>query len=739
MKGTIAKLITDSKTNKKRFQNLEEHTTMVIAEALKLINDEQLNIISEESGFSKDKIKDLIFLIAYFHDIGKATEEFKYGILNNKKSYHALYSCSLFIKVTDFEFSEETEINMLMLCILTHHSIFNKYSTFKYINSKEFKHTFFKEAKVFFYKYKEMYEKYMNKKCIYNLKYKEFGLSELQKEIKVIYYYIERIKNKEMLALRWLYSYVLGIINLADWIASAKFNETLPKIKFDKIPEKEEVRIKLAKKNETKKFNLKNFQQELSKYEGSLMVEIPTGEGKTEGGYFWAINNLKNCHSRIIYTLPTQTTSNKIYERSSEVFGENTGLIHSASKILLEKKYESENGIVDELFKSNILFNATFNKGMTVCTVDSLFKYFLNIGRYNIAMLNFLNSVIVIDEIHSYDFKLMGFMKRFLEICSEYKVAYCLMSACIPNKIKEKLEIQNLHVITDKNMFNKKSNYIYKIENSLDNDLNNIVDTFSEGKNILVVRNTIKSSIKTYIVLKSKGIENIILYNSQFKKKDRVEKENLIYEKLKNKEFFILVATQVVEISLDIDFDILFTDNAPIDSLIQRFGRVNRSKIKDKLGKIYIYRYTQIVPYNTLPKILDLTYEIIEQGIFSISQYTKWANNVYDKLFNEKLALDIINRKFKEGYEKFDKNLKQLYGISKSDDIYDLRDIDDYKQDYILLEDYNNGNTTYNNTISLKRVYDDKDICIKKDYKKGIYYDVVDRKYNFEIGVISQT
>ena len=146
-------------------------------------------------------------------------------------------------------------------------------------------------------------------------------------------------------------------------------------------------------------------------------MEIPTGEGKTEASLLWAIHNLANQNSKIIYTLPTATTSNKLYERVTNIFDKKfSGLIHGSAKIYLEKKYELENGKVDDEFKSDFLLQKSFNKPITVSTIDGLLKYFINIGRFNIATKNFLNSTIIIDEVHSYDLKLLGFLKRFIEL-----------------------------------------------------------------------------------------------------------------------------------------------------------------------------------------------------------------------------------------------------------------------------------------------------------------------------------
>lgn len=718
-------------------QTLEYHTFMVIEAALSLIEDKELDFISKETGYDKDKIKDLIFFSAYFHDIGKATYEFQDTIKNKRKSYHSLYSSSLFSNITDFEFNEDYGINMLMLCIFTHHSVLNAESYFKTVgNNKMLNFEFLPCAEIFFYNYKEVYQKYLNKACNYEFEYKKVDLVELGTYIEEIYEDVDYLRKDESCRkIRLLYSYVLGILNLADWIASAKFNSSLPKIKFDYLIDKKELCRRFAESIGINEFIPKDFQEKLANCKGSVLVIIPTGEGKTEGAFLWAINNIENKLSKIIYTLPTQTTSNKLYDRAKDIFFDNTGLIHSSSKIYLEKKYEQENGKVDDKFQSDILFTSTFNKGATVSTIDTLFKYFINIGRYNIAMLNFLKSVVIIDEVHSYDFKLMGFMKRFLEICKYYNVPVCLMSASIPNKIKELLNIDKLPTISDKKLFEKKANYIYKIDDSLDNKIDDIILKFNKGNNILIVRNKIDKSIEIYKALKEKGIENIILYNSQFKKKDRIKKENEIYDKFNNKERFILVATQVVEISLDIDFDVMFTDNAPIDSLIQRFGRVNRKKKQDKIGEIYIFRDTDSKPYYL--RMLEITYETLEEGLFPVEKYIKWLNKVYDKLFNDKKIINELESNFVEGYQKFNKILSKQHGIYKSKDIYDLRYIEFPKKDYILYEDYNENMRDYDNTISLPAwLSQSEHLVVYKNYTKYIDYDVLKLEYNYEIGAI---
>ena len=708
-------------------QSLETHTNWVIEEALKLIDDNSLNKVSKVSGFSKNKILDLIFFTAYFHDIGKATKEFQSTIRYGLNSYHSLYSASVLVGIEDFDFLEGNRyINLLLVIVLTHHTLLP-------YGVKDVKFNFLDEAKLFFNGYKKSYKKYMNKSCDYHFEF------EIEKDIKLQLEAIEEDLQyiKANHKLRILYSYVSGILNIADWLASARFSDTQTVIAFKIQPSKEEFIKHLSFDK------LREFQENLSVNSQSVLVEIPTGEGKTEGSLLWAINNLYNNYTKIIYTLPTQTTSNKLYERVHSFFDKKEcGLIHSSAKIYLEKEYEIENGQVDEIFKSDFLLSKSFNKPVTVSTIDSLLKYFINIGRFNIATKNFLNSVIIIDEVHAYDLKLMGFLKRFFELCREFNVKVCLMSASIPNKIKELLGVENYPLITQKNLFDKKANEIIKVETVLDEDLEFILEKFRDSKNILIIRNTVKSATLTFEKLRELGVdsEDIVLYHSTFKKRDRTKKEELIFQKLDNDKPFILVATQIVEVSLDIDFDVMFTDNAPIDSLIQRFGRVNRKKSIERKGEIFIYRTQNPLPYRDI--MLDLTFETIEDGYFELGKYVKWLNIVYDRLFEDDIVIkNEITRLFDDGYGKYDEVLKKLDGIKKSLDNYDLRDIEQIKNDYLLYDDYINEEIDekdyYEYTISLP-IWLEKEYIhnVPQEIGNKLYYKVLKLDYSFEKGIL---
>jgi len=582
--------------------------------------------------------------------------------------------------------------------------------------------------------HKECYRKTFKKECPYNFAYKEIKLSELQRDIDDhLKYDIKHIYDKEKF--RLLYCYVLGILNISDWVASSKFDKNTPKIRFGNIPNKEYL-LNCLKKS-LKKFIPKNFQERLSDIKGSVLVEIPTGEGKTEGSYLWAINNLKSINNKIIYTLPTQTTSNKLYERAQSIFKDYTGLVHGASKLYLEKIFTNEDGIVTIDLGSELLFSKVFSKPFTVSTIDSLLKYFINVGKYDIAMLNILNSLVIIDEVHSYDYKLMGFIKRFLQFAQAHNISVCIMSASIPRKIKEILGVNDYPLIKDNELFKKKANFICKVNKSLEEDVDKIIENFNMGKNVLIIRNTVKKSVETYKLLKEKGIKEITLYNANFKKCNRIKKENEIYEKLKSETKFILVATQVVEVSLDIDFEILFTDIAPIDSLIQRFGRVNRQKKADNYGNIFIYKKTDVKPYYDY--LLDISFNTIKEGIHEIKEYSNWLDIVYNKLFEDIKHKNEFEKLFNEGYQAYEKYININEGISKFNDTYELRNIEYSKKDFILKDDYEKNVYKYENTVSLGSWLVDRKngyLLAEKDIDKGKFYDVLNLDYNYEYGVI---
>ncbi|MBZ9728750.1 CRISPR-associated helicase Cas3' [Salegentibacter sp. JZCK2] len=163
---------------------------------------------------------------------------------------------------------------------------------------------------------------------------------------------------------------------------------------------------------------------------------------------------------------------------------------------------------------------------------------------------------------------------------------------------------------------------------------------------------TVDKAIELYDYLnevtKSAGFD-AICYHSRFIKKDRFKKEEEIFKLDKKNKGGILIATQVVEVSLDIDFDILFTENAPIDAIIQRAGRVNRKRQKSET-KVIIFQHFEISEkiYDT-GNILHDTYEEFKK-VNAQRLSEKKLNELVDMVYQD---LDIeSNEKYIEGLSK---------------------------------------------------------------------------------------
>jgi CRISPR-associated endonuclease/helicase Cas3 len=132
--------------------------------------------------------------------------------------------------------------------------------------------------------------------------------------------------------------------------------------------------------------------------------------------------------------------------------------------------------------------------------------------------------------------------------------------------------------------------------NSFEDAKRIIKKTIAEDRKLLIVLNRVKTAQDVYDYIKETFSEvPSLLLHSRFKRGDRNNKEKLLLglndngeetgEFNTSKKACIVIATQIVEVSLDISFDVLITECAPLDALIQRFGRINRKRTDETIGK----------------------------------------------------------------------------------------------------------------------------------------------------------
>ena len=246
-----------------------------------------------------------------------------------------------------------------------------------------------------------------------------------------------------------------------------------------------------------------------------------------------------------------------------------------------------------------------------ISTGDQFFPYALKPPGYEKIYATFSYSRLVIDEVQAYNPKACAIIVKFIEDIVRLGGKFLLMTATLPKFVLEEIErrteadarkkiyekinffeeekpkFQNLikHKIQITVIENKEESKNLNFSLPLE-ELEKIINACNNGKRVLVIVNKVSQAQEIYRTLKkSEKIpsEKLFLLHSRFTSKDRREKEVKIMDmEFKNpkspdeKEGKILVTTQVVEASLDIDADVLFTELAPLDALIQRMGRVLR-------------------------------------------------------------------------------------------------------------------------------------------------------------------
>ncbi len=507
-----------------------------------------------------------------------------------------------------------------------------------------------------------------------------------------------KIKLEE---LRIFYIFFKSILQYSDWLSSASEPMNFS-FSFDETKFLQKLKRHCVEK-EISFVGYTELQKKLKNINNNAIVIAPTGSGKTEGGILWGWNN----SNKILYLLPTKVTADSIYIRLVNYFGkEFVGLSHSSSELSLflnENEYNTE----IENHRKKILFSKTFFYPIIVATIDQLLLSLWNYGKWHMKEFSSINAAIIMDEIHAYDTYTLGLIEKIAEILLRFNTKFLFMSATLPKKLIEFLNsiIKDIKVLQEKKLNITKNKYEVK-EKFVEEELFEIIRDAKDGKKVLVVVNNVKKCQDIYKKLKEIMNKDslklcILCYHSRFSLIDRIEIEKKIIEN----KVDILVATQVVEVSLDINFDILYTECAPIDSIIQRAGRINRRGDK-KNTSVFIYQPSLVTykVYKERDYIINKTFEIFKKNEGYLSE--KRLQEIVEIVYEDIELKDIF---YNNALNDINDNLKNRSGIF--DTVFDMiktRAISDYDQVIIP--------SCYQNKV--KELYD------KKEFFKIQLYEV---------------
>jgi len=583
-----------------------------------------------------------LFYAVVLHDLGKSAS----GFQKNPRMWGYRHEI-LSVPFTQFLDLPSAARNSIAMTILTHHKYFDEIIP-KLPPSHKLPVETEYEIKV-----KELLEnsEFVENEFLNKLKYWEttylgehnFELPAEWAEDVISYNYnllrgwYENNINSEIIYLTLL----KGLLNAIDHLSSAgeKLILLLPDILENILRE-----IKM----------LKSLQNDALTAVGNVILKAPTGYGKTETSLLWTHANMSSTYSnRIFYILPYKASINAMYERlKGRYFTEHgmVGILHSSSNYYLYASGE-------DYRKLTSLYRKIYSP-IKVLTPFQLMKAIFGVGFYEMTFTELTKSLLIFDEIHAYEDNIVGIILGMLEmLLKDYDVRVLIMSATLPSFLEELF----LGILNPKKLLLERDEQDaftrHRVE-ILDGD---IIDTIGEindiiakhGKPILIACNTVDRAIEVYELLRD--IYKTLLLHGRFSYGDRDRLERVLKSKFGG--YDVVVATQVVEVSLDLSFSTIITEPAPLDALIQRFGRVNRQGWKDRVIKpVYIlnkgsdkdkYIYDQCLVKNSLNVLEGLTGELLKESTIQelmddvYSEYSK--NHIKEIDEARRITVDVYN------------------------------------------------------------------------------------------------
>ncbi len=448
---------------------------------------------------------------------------------------------------------------------------------------------------------------------------------------RVVEYCEEKVKQRG-------YSKWRGLLMAADHFASALIEETSNYIhRTFKAPD------------------LGFYERQHALYPLSLMpardsrphtiVVAPTGAGKTDF-------LLRRCGGRVFYTLPFQASINAMYQRiKNDLLPSNPDLdiriLHGSSKVIVE-----DGKPVEQVLQPLV------GAGVKVLTPHQLAGALFGVNGYEALLLDLQGCDVILDEVHTYTGISQAIVVRIVELLRKLDCRIHIGTATLPTCLYQEL----LSLLGEEHTFQVRLKP--EVLNTFDRhevfkpDPDKVLDIVGEaigrGEKVLVVCNRVQDAQEMYTQLREQFPDvDMLLLHSRFKRCDRSEKERLLLgvdEKKQPVHRFntgagpcIVVSTQVVEVSLDISFDLMITDCAPVDALIQRFGRINRKRSRATIGHykpVYVLpppdSSQEARPYDL--EVLQRSYEVLPNGEV-LREAT--LQHLIDKVYPEVQVLDI--------------------------------------------------------------------------------------------------
>jgi len=668
---------------------LIDHTRGVIKKALKSLNQ---NIFDQST---QKLLKD----ICLYHDLGKYTEFFQDYLLDRKPVARELKQHARIGSFAIFEKYKEEDILKAFFAyylVVNHHKNLSDIACTEFANSNDEKHLNFVEN--IFPKQKESLLQIIEliKSEMQEANLDDFLNIPKGKEVRKV---VKELKNTPSIQNYYLINYLFSLLIEADKLDASgtcvyEKKSISPDLVHKKYPLPTlQTNIENATQNELRNFVrkqvVKHLESENFLEKRIFTLTAPTGIGKTLTALDFAlklrakIREAEQREAQIIYGLPFINIIEqaiKVYENIFEQNPEIQILAHYQYADALEQIKQNEEEEKD--YNQALMTLDTWQSDIVITTFVQLLQTLISNRNKMLKKFNhFAGSIIILDEVQTIRLGLQPLIGAALFYLAKFLDARILLMTATKPKIFELAQKE----IFDKKQLNDTIEPIELLPNNEqifarfqrtkivpllekideENFLQLFLEKWDNRKACLIVCNTVQRSIDVYDTLK-KHIQNPIYYlSTNIVPALRLEIINRIEKDIEAKKYPVLIATQVVEAGVDLDFDMAFRDLAPIDSIIQVAGRINRNNNPDKQhSPLYV------IDFGDCPKIYDLITE--QQARKSLTKNEILEEN-YLQMIDDYFNNISENKSFEES-RKFFESMQMLRYDSERKDEYPISD-----------------------------------------------------------------
>jgi CRISPR-associated endonuclease/helicase Cas3 len=308
------------------------------------------------------------------------------------------------------------------------------------------------------------------------------------------------------------------------------------------------------------------------------LVAAPTGAGKTNF-------LLGRCRGRVFYTLPFQASINAMYKRIRTDLEDHfespadVRRLHATSRIELEEDFDEDPDLQRHPGAS-----------VKVMTPYQMASIVFGTAGFEAMALDLRGNDVILDEVHTYDGVARSMVLQIVRTLVELDCRVHIGTATIPTALADALvevlggeeEVHRVRLEEETlDTFDRHRIHKCADDDTAWDELNRLL---ASGQRVLFVSNQVQTAQERFRQVRERYDVPSMLIHSRYKRKERAELEDRIEEFEQRDGPCVVCATQVVEVSLDISFDAMITDAAPLDGMVQRFGRVNRRRTGDTIG-----------------------------------------------------------------------------------------------------------------------------------------------------------